>query len=102
MTRAAATNDAKGTDAALTAISRSERVDIYWTTLIAHLSRAVAQTKKMSLRESEVAVIGYLAALPLPPYQTISTSCKASACSNRESLRPAAVSRKHSEMVTTT
>ena len=30
----------------------------------------------MSLPESEVAVIGYLAALPLPPYLTISTSCK--------------------------
>ena len=53
----------KATDAALTAIGRSERVDVYWTTLISHLSRAVAQTKKMSLQESEVAVIGYLAAL---------------------------------------
>jgi hypothetical protein len=76
MTRAGATRDSDGTDAALTAISRSERVDIYWTTLIAHLSRAIAQTKKKSLEESEVAVIGHLAALPIPPYQTISTSCK--------------------------
>jgi hypothetical protein len=76
MARAGATHDAKGTDAALTAISRSERVDIYWTTLIAHLSRAVAKTKKMSLEESEVAVIDYLAAEAIPPYQYISTSCK--------------------------
>src|SRR5882757_2717019 len=36
-------NDAEK-DAALEAISRSDRVDIYWTTLVAHLSRAVAQT----------------------------------------------------------
>jgi hypothetical protein len=76
MARAGATHDSEGTDAALTAISHSERVDIYWTTLIAHLSRTVAETKKMSLEESEVAVIGYLASQAIPPYQTISTSCK--------------------------
>jgi len=75
MARAGATHDSEGTDAAL-AISHSERVDIYWTTLIAHLSRAVANTKKMSLEESEVAVIGNLASQAIPPYQYISTSCK--------------------------
>lgn len=74
--RAAATNDSPATDAALAAISHSQRLDIYWTTLIAHLSRAVAATKTMSLREAEVNVIGLLAALPLPPYVTISASCK--------------------------
>jgi len=76
MTRAGATPDSEGTDAALAAISHSERVDIYWTTLIAHLSRVVANTKKMSLEESEVTVIGYLAAQAVPPYKTISASCK--------------------------
>jgi hypothetical protein len=76
MTRAGTTHDSQGMDAALTAISHSERVDIYWTTLIAHLTRAVANTKKMSLQESEVAIIGYLAALAVPPYQYVSTSCK--------------------------
>ena len=35
-----------------------------------------ASTKKMSLEQSEVAVIGYLAALAIPAYQTISSSCK--------------------------
>jgi hypothetical protein len=76
MARAAATNDSEGTNAALAAISHSERVDIYWTTLIAHLGRAVANTKSMSLQEAEVNVIGLLAALPLPPYATISANCK--------------------------
>lgn len=76
MARAAVTHDSEGTDTAIAAISHSQRVDIYWTTLIAHLSRAVANTKKMSLEESEVAVIGYLAAEAIPPYQYVSTSCK--------------------------
>ena len=76
MARAGAANDSEGTNAALAAIGHSERVDIYWTTLIAHLSRAVANTKTMSLSQTEVDVIGLLAALPLPPYQTISVNCK--------------------------
>jgi hypothetical protein len=37
----------------VTAIGHSERVDIYWTTLIERLSRAVAKTNKMSFYESE-------------------------------------------------
>jgi hypothetical protein len=76
ITRAGAAHDTEGTDAALAAISRSERVDIYWTSLISHLGRALARTKSMSLEESEVAMIGYLAAQAIPAYQYISTSCK--------------------------
>jgi hypothetical protein len=76
LARASSANDAEGIDAALTAISHSDRVDIYWTTLVARLSRAVAATKKMSPAESEVAVIGYLAAEAIPAYQTVPTSCK--------------------------
>lgn len=76
LTRAAAVNDAGNTDAALIAISHSERVDTYWTTLVAHLSRAVARPQKMSVADSEVTMIGYLAALSIPPYHTITTSCK--------------------------
>jgi hypothetical protein len=76
MTRAGTIHDSEGTDAALTAISHSERVDIYWTTLIPHLSHAVAKTRKMSLEESEVAIIGHLASQAIPPYQYVSTSCK--------------------------
>jgi len=76
MSRAGAAHDSEGADVALAAISHSDRVNIYWTTLIAHLSRAIAKTKKMSVVESEVAVIGYIAAQALPPYQYVSTSCK--------------------------
>jgi hypothetical protein len=76
LARAGAGHDSEVTDVALAAIGHSDRVDIYWTTLIAHLSMAVAKTRKMSPEESEVAVIGYLAAEALPPYQYISNSCK--------------------------
>jgi hypothetical protein len=76
LARAGTAHDAEGMEAALTAISHAERLDIYWTTLIARLSRAVANTKKMSLIESEVAVIGYMAAQALPAYQYVSASCK--------------------------
>jgi hypothetical protein len=77
LARASAANDSAGVAAAMTAISHSDHVDIYWTTLVAKLSRAVANTKKMSLSESEVAVIGAIAAEAIPAYQTITTPCKA-------------------------
>jgi hypothetical protein len=76
LTRAAAANDNAGRDAALAAIGHSDRVDVYWTTLVAHLGRAVAKTKKMSVADSEVTTIGYLAAQGIPAYQTITSSCK--------------------------
>jgi hypothetical protein len=74
--RAGVANDTKQLDTALTAISLSERVDIYWTTLIAHLSRAVASTKEVTLEQAEVTIIGYLAAQAIPAYQYVSKSCK--------------------------
>jgi hypothetical protein len=76
LTRATAAHDVQGIDAALNAVGHSERFDLYWTTLVAHLSRAVAKTKTMSVQESEVTVIGYIAAQAIPAYQTILTSCK--------------------------
>jgi hypothetical protein len=76
LARAGAAHDTEATHAALTANSHSDRVDIYWTTLIAHLGRAVAKTKTMSPGESTVAIIGYLAAQAIPAYQYISASCK--------------------------
>jgi hypothetical protein len=74
--RANASQDSVGVDAALTALSQTDRVDIYWTTLIAHLSRAAAQTGKMSLTEAETSVIGYLAAQAIPAYLAVSNACK--------------------------
>ena len=76
LARADAQNDAGAKDVALAALGRSQRVDIYWTTLIAGLSRAVAQTKTMSLREAEVVIIGLLAAEAIPAYRVASNACK--------------------------
>ena len=85
LARAGAAHDTEGTDAALAAISHSDRLDLYWTTLVAHLSRALAKTKSMSPAESEVAIIGYIAAQAIPAYLYISTSC------NGERLQQAGV-----------
>jgi hypothetical protein len=67
-------DDAK--DAALAAIGHSDRLDIYWTTLIAHLTRATARTKEMSLAKAEVMIIGFLSAQAIPAYSAISNDCK--------------------------
>src|SRR5579859_2447202 len=61
---------------ALAAIGNSDRVDIYWTTLIARLSRVTERTKTMSLSEAEVLVIGFLAAQAIPAYAAASNACK--------------------------
>jgi hypothetical protein len=76
LARADSQNDTEAKDAALAALGRSQRVDVYWTTLIAGLSRTVAQTKTMSLSEAEVAIIGLLAAQTLPAYSVASNACK--------------------------
>jgi hypothetical protein len=76
LTRANKANDEQAKSAALVAISRSERLDIYWTTLVSRLSRATAETKAVSLTEAEISVIGILAAQALPAYQVLSNACK--------------------------
>jgi len=74
--RGEASGDREATDAAFTEISRSDRVDVYWTGLIARLTRAVAGTKALSVEDAGVIVIGYLAAEPLPGYTDSSRRCK--------------------------
>jgi hypothetical protein len=76
LTRADKRNDEQAKSAALAAISRSERLDTYWTTLVARLSRATAKTKIVSLAEAEIFVIGILAAQAIPAYQVLSNACK--------------------------
>jgi hypothetical protein len=75
LVRANAAKDVEATAAALAAISQSEYIDIYWTTLIARLSRAIAETKAASLSEATTFVIGYLAADAIPAYRVASNAC---------------------------
>jgi hypothetical protein len=76
LARAEALHDEAARDAALAAISRSTRVDIYWTTLIARLTSAAAQTGVIPLREAEESIIGVLGAQAIPALHTVSESCK--------------------------
>jgi hypothetical protein len=76
LARAHASKDDEARDAALSAIAHSGRVDIYWTTLTAHLSRAAARTGKISLEDASITIIGYLAAEAIPAYTAASMACK--------------------------
>lgn len=61
---------------ALAAIAGTERVDIYWTTLIARLTHAVASTHMLPPIDAEVPVIGVLAAMPIPAYTAMTVACR--------------------------
>jgi hypothetical protein len=76
LVRAKSSRNDEARDAALAAIGHSDRVDIYWTILIARLSRATEQTKTVSLPETVVLVIGLLAAQAIPAYSTVANACK--------------------------
>ena len=74
--RASAAKDSVASDAILAGIGRSDRVDIYWTTLIAHLTRATARTHEVSLNEAQNLIIGALAGSIIPAFAVVSNSCK--------------------------
>jgi hypothetical protein len=76
LARANSAKDDEAKGAALTAISHSDHVDIYWTTIIAHLWRAIDGTKVLSSWQAEVTVIGVLAAQAIPAYLPIGNACK--------------------------
>jgi hypothetical protein len=76
LNRADSSKNEEAKDAALTAIASSARVDIYYTTLIARLSRATAETKAVSLDEAAASVIGIVAGVVIPAYGVISRACR--------------------------
>jgi hypothetical protein len=84
LTRAAVAKNDVARDAARAALSQSERVDFYFTTLVAGLSRAVVRTGKVSTEIAEVWVIGYLAREAIPAYQYVSSACKGERLQNFE------------------
>ncbi len=87
LARADAANDSEKRYSSLAEISRSERVDVYWTTLIARLSRAAAQTGRMSLPEAETEVIGFLAAQGIPAFGVALRVCKGDSLQQPEVLQ---------------
>lgn len=75
LTRAFAAHDDVAQDAALIAIARTERLDIYWNTLVGHLSVAAVRAG-MPPAEAMLAVSGIVAAVGIPAYAPVSNSCK--------------------------
>jgi hypothetical protein len=76
LARSWAANDEAGTNKALEAIAQSDRVDIYYTRLIAKLTPKVAEAGSISLDEASVAVVGALAMETIPTYPPASKACK--------------------------
>jgi hypothetical protein len=76
LARATAAKDDSARLVALTAISRSERFDIYWTSLNARLALAIIRTKKLSFLEAQQTVVGGLVSRILPAYSILSGACK--------------------------
>jgi hypothetical protein len=85
--RAHAADDAAAKIAVLSELARAERVDIYWTTLIVHLTRAVAATHQVSLPEAMVNVIGGLAAEEIPAYSATVSLCKGDRLNDDKALQ---------------
>jgi hypothetical protein len=75
LSRAGASKNEAAQLTVLTTLAGTERVDFYWTTLIVHLTEAIAATGEVPQSEALVYVIGVLAAEAMPAYQTISDLC---------------------------
>jgi hypothetical protein len=76
LTRASAAKEDAASLAALAAIGRSERFDIYWTSLNARLALAAIRTKKLSFLEAQQTVVGGLVSRILPAYGVLTAACK--------------------------
>ncbi len=75
LNRAHAAGDQAAEQQALQKLAGSERVDIYWTTLVARLSPAAAATGDLTLPEAELAIMGVLAAEGIPAFAVASKAC---------------------------
>jgi hypothetical protein len=71
----------------LAALARAERVDVYWTTLIVHLTRSIISTGELSSRDALNEVISIVAVGTIPAYRTISQLCAGSRLDNPATLQ---------------
>jgi len=85
--RANASDDEAAKIAALSALARAERVDVYWTTLIVHLTSAVAATRQVPLNQALIDVIGAVGARAIPAYNPTLSLCKGERLNNDEVLQ---------------
>ena len=84
--RAGATNDEAAATAALADLARTQRVDTYWTSLVVHLTGALAASGDVPLNDALVDVIGVLAAQSMPAYRSTSELCLGQRLANIERL----------------
>jgi len=76
LTRAAASDNEQAADSALAEIGKSDRVDVYYTPLIAQLTRAAANTQSLSIEDAEEVIVDFLASQAIPGYTAASKQCK--------------------------
>lgn len=76
LTRSWDARDDAGMNEALRAIGQTDRVDVYYTGLVAKLTPKIAQAGSTSLGEASVPLIGSLASLTIPAYESASKACK--------------------------
>jgi hypothetical protein len=86
LARAGASNDEAAATAALADLARTQRVDTYWTSLVVHLTDALAAIGDVPLKDALVDVIGVLAAQSLPAYRSTSELCLGPRLANVERL----------------
>jgi len=75
LSRADAAGDDAASVAALAQLAKSQRIDTFWTTLIAHLTRTLASTGKIAAPEALTDVIGVLSVQSVPGYYAIAHLC---------------------------
>ena len=88
LSRAVKAGDASAQQAALDRIAHSDRVDIYWTKLVASLTPPAVSTGKMSVVTAEIALIGVMSAQGMPALQPLSEACRGDSLND-----PAALAR---------
>jgi hypothetical protein len=74
--RAYRAHDDDALDELITDVGHSARVDIYWTPLASRLGATLAATHELSQSVALVTVIGALAAIAVPEYQSASEACQ--------------------------
>ncbi len=84
--RASRANDAAGVRAAVDGLAEAQRVDIYWTKLVSHLTSAVTGHAGFDQMTAFVDVVGIDAALAIPPLQPVSISCSRTATADVDVL----------------
>lgn len=84
--RATRAGDAAGVRAALDGLAEAQRVDLYWTQFVSHLTAAVTGHAGFDQISAMAIVIGIDAALAIPPLQPVDSSCSRKAIADVDVL----------------